>query len=586
MTILQSLNKAYDRLALRGEVPEFGYSAEKISFCIVLNTDGSVASAPVDLRDASGKKRLPRVVYVPQPVKRTSGIAPNFLWDKSSYVLGVTAGVGKRLEDEHKAFREYHLSILDDIDDEGLLAFRNFISSWEPQSFETLGWPEEIKDQNIVFALDTERRNNIYIHDRPAARILWAGISSEGEKSKATCLISGEKGPIARLHPNIKGVWGGQTGGGSIVSFNLDAFSSYDHEQGNNSPISEKAAFSYTTVLNRLLAKDSKNRIQIGDASTVFWADASEVETSDTAENLFLACFEQVDENAESRDRIRPILEKIRNGETLDRIDPGLSKGVRFYVLGLAPNAARISVRFWFENDFGQLMENYQKFLEDMRVEPPDRDEYPALWKFLRETAVQGKAENIVPNLAGDWMRSILTGTRYPQTLLSTIFMRIRADKTINAKRVSVLKALLIRNFGKEAPMGDNPDFRKKGYQLGRLFSIYEHIQSAALGANINATIRDKFYSSASTQPRKVFTLLDRGSVNHLSKIGKQKPGYRVNLEKEIAGIMDIMSPEDDPFPVALSMEDQALFSLGYYHKRNEFFKSKSSEEPANEPSN
>jgi CRISPR-associated protein Csd1 len=173
-------------------------------------------------------------------------------------------------------------------------------------------------------------------------------------------------------------------------------------------------------------------------------------------------------------------------------------------------------------------------------------------------------------------MRTILIGTPYPLTLFSMVLMRIRADGDVNALRVGILKALLVRNFRKmerEAPVSFDPENTNKGYLLGRLFAAYEQAQSAALGRNINATVKDKFYGAASAQPRKVFPLLDRSSANHLSKVGKQRPGHRVNLEKTISAILEQMSPAADPFPASLPSEDQALFALGYYHQRNEFFR-------------
>src|SRR6476659_7809141 len=188
---------------------------------------------------------------------------------------------------------------------------------------------------------------------------------------------------------------------------------------------------------------------------------------------------------------------------------------------------------------------------------------------MLIETAVLRKSENIQPSLAGEWMRAILTDTPYPLTLLSTLIMRLRADHDVNALRVAILKSILIKNFNMEVPVSFDSECRETGYLLGRLFAVYEHAQSAALGRNINATIKDKFYGAASAQPRKVFPLLDRGSANHLSKVGKQRPGQKVNLEKTIGGILEQMSPSGDPFPASLPAEDQALFSLGYYHQRD-----------------
>ena len=201
------------------------------------------------------------------------------LWDKTAYVLGVTAGEGKRTAAEHNAFVKSHGDWIAGSNDEGLVALLRFLEGWRSERFAEWAWPEDMKDQNIVFALERERLDNVYIHDRPVARELWAKHSAESDKNaEAVCLVSGVKAPVARLHPAIKGVWGAQSSGASIVSFNLDAFTSYGHEQGDNAPVSEAAAFAYTTALNHFLERDSGHRIQIGDASTVFWAEAGEAE--------------------------------------------------------------------------------------------------------------------------------------------------------------------------------------------------------------------------------------------------------------------------------------------------------------------
>ncbi len=594
MSILSSLNRAYERLLAEKQVPTFGFSTEKIGFVISLNPDGTPAGKPRDIRDTSQKKPIPRMMAVPQPAKRTSGISPNFLWDKTSYVLGVSAGEGKRLGPEHQAFVNYHQEVLKGTEDEGLKALLKFLDIWKAEMFESLDWPEEMKDQNIVFALESERLNDLFLHDHPEARKLWAKIAEEGDKTNATCLVTGEKGPIARLHPAIKGIWGGQSSGGSIVSFNLDSFSSYGHERGDNAPVSEAAAFAYTTTLNKFLGNGSNNRIQIGDASVVFWADGAEHDKLHLAEQAFSSFFSNDQKDApeneeyeqegkikdlvEAKEKIRPILQKIQSGESLRSFDPELANGVHFYVLGLSPNASRISIRFWIENSFGEIAKNYQKYLEEMRITLPEKHSRPpALWQYLSETAVQGKRENVPPLLAGQWVRAILTGTRYPQMLLSTILIRIRADHDVNARRAAILKSVLIRNFDmeKEAPVALDPENTNKGYLLGRLFAVYERIQSAALGNNVNATIKDKYYGSASAQPRKVFRMLDGGSANHLSKIGKKSPGLRVNLEKNVAEIMAKMSPSANPYPTAFSSEEQALFALGYYHQRETYFTKK-----------
>jgi CRISPR-associated protein Csd1 len=573
MSALAALVRAYDRMAARNEVPVFGYSMQSIGFLISLNEDGSVAGKPVDLRGGEGKKRIGRPTAVPQPVKRTSGIAPNFLWDKTAYVLGVTEGESKRTAAEHEAFIKLHRDWLTGSNDEGLVALLRFLESWHSKRFAESGWPEDMKDQNVVFALERQRLDNIYVHDRPAARDLWAKLCTEGNgEAEAICLVSGEKAPVARLHPAIKGVWGAQSSGGSIVSFNLDAFTSYGHEQGDNAPVSETAAFAYTTSLNHFLERDSGHRVQIGDTSTVFWADASHAEAAAGAEEFFGAITGGDDEKIADRS-VKIALEKIRGGTTSTDIIPNPLEGVRFYVLGLAPNAARLSIRFYLEDDFGVIARRYLEHVERLRIEPPPRESTPSMWRMLVETAVLRKSENIQPNLAGEWLRAILSGAPYPATLLSTLIMRLRADHDVNALRVAMLKSVLMRNFNVEVPVALDPAYTDQGYLLGRLFALYEQVQMSALGRTVNATIKDKYYGAASAQPRKVFHLLESGSANHLSKIGKQKPGLKISLEKQIGAIMELMEPGKDPFPTSLPSRSQALFGLGYYHQRNEFFR-------------
>ena len=323
MSVLAALARAYERLP---DAPPFGFSSEKIGFLISLADDGAVVGLPNDLR-GEDKKRTPRQLFVPQAIKRTAGIAPNFLWDKTSYVLGVTAGEGKRTADEHAAFVERHLANLGTPDDVGLRAFLAFLNAWTPERFAELGWPEEMKDQNVIFGLESQRRDRIFLHDRPAAKALWARLSAAGDKTEAICLVTGEPAPVARLHPAIKGVWGAQSSGASIVSFNLDAFTSYGHDQGDNAQVSEAAAFAYTTALNRFLAKGSGQRIQIGDASTAFWADASEADKAVGAEKLFAGLFEDVPEGATVDEKAQAAevgtkLTQIKAGEPLSKVAP------------------------------------------------------------------------------------------------------------------------------------------------------------------------------------------------------------------------------------------------------------------------
>lgn len=586
MTILSSLYKAYERLAVTDEVPLYGSSKEKISYVISLNPDGSPAFPPHFIGSTAGNKNTPRLMAVPKMGVRTSGIAPYFLWDKSAYVLGVALKESERTAQEHRAFVDYHVKHLGNTKDEGLTAFLAFLQNWSPEKFREWNWPENMKDLNIVFALETQRLKNIYLHNRPAAQEIWADMLAGGQKTKFVCLVTGEKGYVARLHPGLRGVPGAQSSGAALVSFNCPAFESYGHEQGDNAPVSEKATFAYTAVLSKFLEQGSQNRIQIGDTAVVFWAGGSGAKP---AENLF-ACFfghdapltegGGIDDGVEAQS-ISYILERVRNGQSVSSFDPRLSEGVRFYILGLDPNKGRISVRFWMEETFGAIAKNYTRFLQEMRLDAGDRASPLALTPYLRETAVQRKLKNVPPLLAGQWMHSILTGAPYPVILMSVVLTRIRADQDINTRRVSILKAILVRNFNRkeEALVSLDPENRNKGYLLGRLFSVYERIQWRAHGGKVNATIKDRFYGSASMQPQRIFPSLDRGATHHLSKIGKHELSHRITLENHVRDIMGLMSPNDNPFPILLSREEQALFALGYYHQRKEFFKPKSKEE-------
>jgi CRISPR-associated protein Csd1 len=254
-------------------------------------------------------------------------------------------------------------------------------------------------DQNIVFALESDRLDNIRIHDRTAARALVTRRSSEEGRPKAFCLVTGEPGPIARLHPAIKGVWGAQSSGAALVSYNADASESYGHKQSDNAPISEAAATAYTGALNRMLERDSPNRIQIGDATVVFWAEAPSAGAAEVAEETFAAFFSGlpvVDEMAEAA-KVRSVLEKIRSGRPVAEVDPRLVEGVRFYVLGLSPDNARLSVRHWIADDFGHVAANLARHAEAMRINPPPSGEGPSIWRCLIETAVQNKSENKRP---------------------------------------------------------------------------------------------------------------------------------------------------------------------------------------------
>lgn len=605
MSILASLARAYDRLP---DAPPFGFSSEKIGFLISLNADGSVASVS-DLRMGEGKKKVAPAMLVPQPVKRTAGIAPNFLWDKTSYVLGVTAGEGKRTADEHAAFIQRHETDLANTDDAGLRAFLLFLKNWAPDQFVAPVWPEEMKDQNVAFALEDERLRNIRLHDRQAAKDLWGKLSAAGEGDARICLVTGDPGPVARLHPSIKGVWGAQSSGAALVSFNLDSFTSYGHEQGDNAPVSELAAAKYTTALNRFLERDSGHRIQIGDASTVFWADASEVETAQLAENIFEAIVGGVDEKMQAA-KVGDILKKIRAGAQIKEISPELEKGVRFYVLGLAPNAARLSVRYWFDDDFGVLAENYEAYVKDMAFEPwPNNRPTPTVKSCVLRTGIGRRdrsgqlkfdTDSISPLLSGELLRSILTGARFPRSMLAHLIMRVRSDHVLDSTRIALIKGLLARTMRIENRLPKHPDGKSmedylvrsdpndqnEARRLGRLFAVLERTQLASLGDEINTTIKDKFLGVACATPGQVMVELIKLSQHHTKRLrnghsdaawiaaNAKKQGIPVSvLARRVGAALEgdigrLAASFKEGFSQQHSSEEQGLFLVGYYQER------------------
>jgi len=578
--ILSALNDYYYRLSAHDKVPAFGYSDEKISYALLISLDGEVKDV-LDLRDTSGKKPVPRAMTVPQPAKRTAGIKSNFLWDKSSYVLGASAKVSERTAQEHEACKASHRTWLAGNDDPGLNALLKFFDWWIPERFSSLScFKEEMLDANFIFRLDDGSQQ--YLHERPAARELRAKLLTDSEAKKGLCLVTGEHLTPARLHPAVKGVNGAQSSGASIVSFNLDAFTSYGKEQGDNAPVSEAAAFAYTTVLNHLLRRSEHNRqrLQIGDASVVFWAVADDAKKAEQAEDLFALLLDPPPpDDATETAKLHSVLNGIAQGQALREIDPGLDDATRFYVLGLAPNASRLSIRFWQADTLAVFVRRIAEHYNDLLIEPIPWKSEPALWRLLYATAPsrdgKAKAEDISPLLAGEVMRAILTGRHYPLSLLGNVIMRFRADGDISGLRIALCKAVLTRNARlnhqpeKEITVSLDTSILDAAYRLGRLFAVLEGIQRAALGKDINATIRDRYYGAASATPATVFPILLRNAQNHLAKVRKEKPGLAHVLDADISEILDGM---DSHLPKNLSMESQGRFAIGFYHQQQARF--------------
>jgi len=576
--ILSALNDYYRRLAAQDKVPAPGFSSEKISYALVFSGDGTPLQID-DLRDTSGKKPRPRTLQVPYDKRKTSGLHAYPLWDKTSYVFGVTAGEGKKLAQEHAFFKQRQCELFGESNAPELRAFLKLLDKWHPGMLPKLaGYSEEVLDANFVFRLEGEHQ---YLHESKAAVKIWTSALDDNDGNVGQCLITGENAYLGTDHPPIKGVNGAQSSGASLISFNADAYSSYGFKEQKNASISKAGIFNYSTALNYLLRRDNDNhqRLQIGDATVVFWAEASDAAHAEAAEGFFAMLNEPPSDEQEAA-KLGSLLGQVAQGRPLAELDPRLESGTRFFVLGLAPNAARLSVRFWCADTLDRLARHYAQHHRDLALEPtPWKGIAPGSgWLALQTAPMHGgqkpKADDVSPQLAGELMRSILTGRRYPQSLLSNLVMRFRNDGHITGARIALCKAVLARearlaahsNFHpQEVPVSLDRHSTHPGYLLGRLFAELENAQRGALGEKINATIRDRYYGAASATPASVFPMLLRNAQNHLSNMRKKdKGGLAHTIEKEIGAIIDGLG---DTFPKHLKIEDQGRFAIGYYHQ-------------------
>ncbi len=575
--ILHALNSYYQRMLddPDAEMSAFGTSVENISFALVLGEDGSLLNIE-DLRESEGKKVKPRKMPVPAAVTRTSGVKANFLWDKAAYVFGAdNDGATEKNRERFEAFKSFLHEIGKDVDDPGFAAVEKFFVQWDcSQTEESVArfqpW-EDVCNANLVFRLDGVPG---FIHDRPSVQREWLKYGqNDSAASVGQCLISGEENvPLAGVHTPIKGVRGGQTSGGYIVSFNASAFVSYHQDKAS---VAETSAFAYTTALNFLLASDSRQKISIGDTTYVFWAKRP------TPLEPFLADMfepsEAEEESAGQDDRktakdIHGLLKAVRDGKKPTDFMPDLETDVQFYILGLAPNAARLSIRFWQETSFGDLLELVGKYYRELSIarQYDSEPEFPPLWRLLVQTATLGKSENISPVLAGGLTRAMLTGCPYPQNLLPVVLDRIRAEHNVTYFRAALLKAYLLRNTKlEEVPVSFDPERKDSPYLLGRLFAVLEKAQEEAI-PGANATVKDRYLGAAAATPQLVLPMLLKNSANHIAKLRKDsdKRGRAIYLDRMIQDI----NGELDNYPKTQNAQEQGLFMIGYYHQRKNFF--------------
>lgn len=581
--ILQSLNELYTRLAgdPAYEIAPPGFSPQKIAFCIRIRLDGSLVQIE-DARKPDERGRIQNdVMLVPGEAKPPgAGINPGLLWDNQTYLLGRQPedkpnGFGlKRFE----AFRQRHVDLAEIVNDHEFTAVCLFLSQWSPDALATHPILTEVGTGFGIFAIQGEKKP---VHESKRVKEWWIRMleADTGEPPLiGQCLLTGEVGPIARLHPKIKGVTGAQAAGASIVSFNAKAYDSYakDDQQGYNAPVGETAAFQYGTALNSLLTgpMSQKHRIRIGDTTAVFWTDQPSV-VEDCFADLFSGGSQATVEvqDASKRAQLQRLLEAIRSGTGYQ--DFGEPE-TPFHILGLAPNAARVSIRFYHRSTVADLLaklhdhqhclEIVRQFTEQIGNRFPDPD-FPAIWQILRETA--RVADEIPPLLGGALARAIIEDTPYPEGLFSAIIRRIHADRTITYLRAATLKAILVRNHKLTIPTMLDTENTDPAYLHGRLFATLEKIQEegyyAQTNQQIKSTIKEKYFSSACSTPAAVFPRLETLSVHHQRHLNPGRKGQFDKLTSEIKWSLSGTKKTH-------TLIEQGNFILGYYHQRKDFF--------------
>ena len=608
--ILQSLVAYYETLARQGAIAKPGWGDYKISYAVNLNQQGEVIGIlSLEKEVMRGKKTVsvPTVHMLPEGVKKTVGIRPQFLWANAAYCLGLPKDMKKadmaedaaaKWEKEKKrsmacfeAMKKYHLDILEAVHTPSAEALKRFFTTWKPETAENHPVLKPYLATNLLTANVMYAVEGVFVKDDETIRAAWDAHYNQpsADAVEGQCLVTGKKAPIARIHPNIKGVRGAQSSGASLVSFNADAFESYGHSGGQcyNAPVSEHAAFAYTTALNQLIA-DEKHCKVIGNTTVVYWAADGEEAYQDL---LHSAVFE--DDDAIDDETLDALFSHIQNGMPFDFHGVPIHPDTPFYILGLSPNAARLSVRFFLQDTFGHFIDHVRRHYERLEIVMPQRHRaYLPLWRLLGETVnKKSKDKAASPLLAGAVMRSILSDTPYPQALYNSVMLRVKADQDdkdkhiykISAEKAAIIKACLLKNFpkGEEVTVALNEESTNTAYVLGRLFSVLEQIQEKAHEKDngrgkvpdseknrkgINSTIKDRFFNSAAATPGWVFPILLKMANYHLRKLNDRK-GLKIELEKMVTELEGKIEMNGQPIPARMNLNDQGLFILGYYHQ-------------------
>lgn len=576
--ILQALVRCYDALVEAGRLEKPGWSPVKVSLALELDENGALLRVlPLGETDEKGKRRPPKL-NVPAPVKRSSGVASNFLCDNAIYILGMDSkGRPERTAQCRAACREKLEALLSNVEHPMARAIVRFFESWDPAAADEnpalAPYMDELaQGANLVFCMDSE-----FAQDVPALRQAWDDAYGADETAaRGRCLVTGEEAPIALLHPSIKGVMGANPTGASLVSFNARAYESYgrDEAQGLNAPVGERAAFAYGAALNYLLSDRTYNT-RLGETTLVYWAEGAE-----EGYNFAMSCMLGLEDNLMRQEQLKGVMDALCSGRTAYWDDIPLNPDNRFYILGLAPNSARLSVRFFLQNSFGGFAEKLNRHQEELKIVRPSGDmrETLPVWALLRETANPNSRDKNPPGqLVGETMRAILTGAPYPASLFTQVQMRIRAEHEINRGKAAVIKAWLLRNVAAKRPehvykevlrVKLNDETTYQPYLLGRLFAVLEGLQQAA-NPGINTTIRDRYFNSACATPAMVFPTLVKLAQAHLNKLDT---GLRIHYEKMITELYGAM---EESLPAHMALQDQGVFQLGYYQQKQKLYTKK-----------
>lgn len=565
--ILQALYEYYNRS--KGVLPTYGRELKEIGFLIVIGKDGKF----IRFEDRRIDKKQAQQFLVKKHVGRSSAPVANYLYDNSAYVFGYS---DKGDVDSCRKYLETFISKVDVIhsnakgDETVESVFRFYqqdMDAVREQMFQDPLWSEISKNLNkkySTFSFLIDGDTSIVAEKDEILDLL--GYDDVFGKEQL-CLVSGQRG--FSVETTTATMIPGSQATAKLVAFQVNSgYDSYGKEKGGNAPISEEAEFAYTTALNFMLRSDSRNKFMIGTRTFLFWASKNDEAGKQAEESIFnmFGFSEQEDDPNKNIEQVRKTFNAIYSGSLITSLDD------KFYILGLAPNSARIAVTYWSELPLKDFAFRILRHFEDMEIVDTRKEKRPymGLRSVLAAVTLGGKSSDATPNLPEAVVKSIFQGLPYPYTLFAGCIRRIRAEQSLNITRAAIIKAYLNRqqndNQQKIEKMLDDKN-TNQGYLCGRLFAVLDKIQDEA---NSQHSIRERYMNSASSTPAAVFATILNLSYHHSEKLNE---GRKVWFEKIKQEIVDKISP--DGFPTHLDLQDQGRFFVGYYQQTQWFYTKK-----------